>query len=203
MKIICIGRNYINHTKELKNPIPKEPIFFIKPDTAILRNNEPFYYPEFSDEINYEVELILKIKKVGKHIAEEFADRYYDQIGLGIDFTARDIQRQLKNKGLPWEKAKGFDNSAPICKQFIQKDDLSINNINFCLKKNNKIVQKGNSADMIFNFNQITSFVSKFVTLKIGDLIFTGTPAGVGEIKINDNFKGYINNNLMFDFFIK
>lgn len=203
MKIICIGRNYVEHAKELNNNIPTEPVFFIKPETALLRNNDAFYKPDFSEAIHYEVELVAKIHKVGKHIQEEFADRYYSEIGLGIDFTARDVQNELKQKGLPWEKAKAFDHSAPISKLFLSTDTLIKENIDFELKKNNVTVQKGNSANMIFDFDAIISHVSKFITFKIGDLIFTGTPAGVGKIEIGDNLKGYINGNLMFDFDIK
>ena len=203
MKIICIGRNYIDHAKELKNEIPKEPVFFMKPDTALLRNNEPFYLPDFSDEIHHEIELVLKINKVGKHIAKEFAHRYYDEIGLGIDFTARDVQSNLKKKGLPWEKAKAFDYSAPISSFFLKKDEINLQNIDFQLNINEKTVQKGNSKEMIFDFDDIISHISKYTTLKIGDLIFTGTPAGVGKVKIDDKLQGFINTKLMLDFSIK
>ncbi len=203
MKIICIGRNYTDHAKELNNPMPTEPVFFIKPETALLRNNEPFYLPDFSNEIHYELELVVKIKKVGKHIEKEFAGRYYDEIGLGIDFTARDIQDELKKKGLPWEKAKAFDFSAPICSIFINKNELDLKNINFKLKLNDNIVQNGNSNEMIFDFDDIISYVSKFITLKIGDLIYTGTPAGVGKVKIDDNLKCYLNNELLLDFYVR
>ncbi|MBN2892863.1 MAG: fumarylacetoacetate hydrolase family protein [Bacteroidales bacterium] len=203
MKIICIGRNYIDHAKELNNNVPTEPVFFMKPDTALLRNNEPFYHPDFSEDIHHEIELVIKINRVGKHISKEFAQRYYEEIGLGVDFTARDIQNELKKKGLPWEKAKAFDNSAPISSLFLKKEELILNNIDFNLVINDKITQSGNSSEMIFDFDDIISYVSKFVTLKIGDLIFTGTPAGVGKVQIGDRLKGYINQKLMLDFEIK
>ncbi len=203
MKIICIGRNYVEHTKELNNNIPQNPVFFIKPETALLRNNDPFYLPDFSNEIHHEIELVVKVKKVGKHIAEEFAHRYYSEIGLGIDFTARDLQNIHKQKGLPWEIAKAFDHSAPISNIFIDKNELNLKNIDFCLKKNNQIVQKGNSNEMIFEIDKIISYVSKFITLKIGDLIFTGTPAGVGKVQIGDNLQGYLQDKMMFDFWVK
>ena len=202
MKIICIGRNYINHAKELNNPIPEKPMFFLKPETSLLLKNRPFYYPDFSKEIHYETEIVIKINRLGKHIEEQFAHRYYSEIGLGIDFTARDLQRECKAKGHPWEIAKAFEHSAPISENFINKEDLP-ENINFRLEFNGKIVQNGNTKDMIFSVDKIISYVSQFFTLKIGDLIFTGTPAGVGEIKIGDNLKGYIEDKLMFDFDIK
>lgn len=194
MKIICIGRNYKDHIKELKNNIMKEPVFFLKPDTAIQPKGHPFFIPEFSDNIHYEVELVLRINKTGKHIEEKFANKYYDEIGLGIDFTARDIQEECKKQGLPWEKGKGFDGSAQISNIFIHKKHLDIENISFHLEKNKKKVQIGNSSEMIFSFNQIISYISKFYTLKIGDLIYTGTPAGVGKVKNKDILEGYINN---------
>jgi len=203
MKILCIGRNYIDHAKELNNEVPLEPVFFIKPDTALLRDNEPFYLPDFSHNIHYEVELVIKINKVGKHIEKEYAHRYYEEIGLGVDFTARDVQDELKKKGLPWEKAKAFDNSAPISMIFINKNSLDLKNIPFSLIKNSQKVQDGNSSEMIFDFDSIISHISKYVTLKVGDLIFTGTPAGVGKTSIGDKLQGYINQTLMFDFEIK
>ena len=192
MKIICIGRNYRNHAKELGNTIPKEPLFFLKPDTAIQPKGHPFFIPAFSDNIHYEVELVVKIDKAGKHIEEKFAHKYYSQIGLGIDFTARDIQEECKAKGLPWEKAKGFDGSAQISKIFIDKFNLDLNNISFSLEKNGETVQKGNSADMIFHFDTIISYLSKFYSLKVGDLIYTGTPEGVGKVLPGDTLKGFI-----------
>ncbi|PLX17845.1 MAG: 2-hydroxyhepta-2,4-diene-1,7-dioate isomerase [Salinivirgaceae bacterium] len=186
MKIIAIGRNYINHAKELNNEVPKEPVFFMKPETALLQKNQPFYYPEFSKDIHYEVELVIKINRVGKHIPKEFANRYFSEIALGIDFTARDLQQKAKEKGLPWEKAKAFDHSAPISKFFDKNDYKSINDINFSLVKNGEVVQNGNSSDMIFPVDSIIAYVSQFVTLKIGDLIFTGTPEGVGPVQVGD-----------------
>ena len=202
MKIICIGRNYADHIKEMNSNVPEIPVFFLKPDTALLRKNKPFYYPEFSKEIHYETEVVIKINRLGKHIEEKFAHRYYSEIGLGIDFTARDLQRECKKKGLPWEIAKGFEHSAPLTETFVNKEDLP-ENISFKLGLNGKTVQKGNTKDMIFSFDKLISYLSKFFTLKIGDLIFTGTPAGVGEVKIGDNMKGYMEDRLMFDFEIK
>ena len=192
MKIICIGRNYSDHIKELSNERPKDPVVFIKPDSSIIAKNQNFVIPAFSDEIHHEVELVVKINKVGKYIDKSFSNKYYNQIGLGIDFTARDIQNECKKNGLPWEKAKSFDGSAKISSKFINKSKIDIFNLNFSLKKNNLIVQKGNSCDMIFNYNKIISHVSKFCTLKIGDLIFTGTPAGVGKVNAGDILEGYI-----------
>lgn len=186
MKIIAIGRNYINHAKELNNAVPKEPVFFMKPETALLQKNQPFYYPEFSKNIHYEVELVVKINRVGKHIPKEFAHRYYNEIALGVDFTARDLQQNAKEKGLPWEKAKAFDHSAPISKFYDKRDYKSINDINFSLAKNGEVVQKGNSSDMIFPVDNVIAYVSQFVTLKIGDLLFTGTPEGVGPVVVGD-----------------
>ena len=203
MKIICIGRNYINHAKELDNDNPTEPLFFLKPDTAIQPKGHPFFIPHFSNDIHYEVELVLKINKTGKHIEERFAHTYYDQIGLGIDFTARDIQEECKAKGLPWEKAKGFDGSAQIGRNFIDKAELELNNITFSLEKNGEQVQLGNSKDMIFPFNKIITHISKFYTLKISDLIYTGTPEGVGAVKSGDTLKGFIGEKEMFKVMIK
>ena len=192
MKIICIGRNYIKHIEELENNIPPKPLFFLKPETAIQPKGHPFFIPDFSNEIHYEVELVIKIKKTGKHIEKKFAHKYFEEIGLGIDFTARDIQDNCKDKGLPWEIAKGFDGSAQISNKFINKDTFLNKNISFCLKKNNEIVQIGNSKEMIFSFEEIISYVSKFFTLKIGDLIYTGTPSGVGKVEKGDILKGFI-----------
>jgi len=192
MKIICIGRNYIEHAKELSNPIPKEPVFFLKPDTALSKNKQPFYYPDFSNEIHHEIELVIKINRLGKNIEQRFAHKYYDEIGIGIDFTARDIQEVCKQKGLPWEKAKAFDYSAPLG-GFVPKSNFeNLNNIGFHLDINGKPAQTGNSKDMIFNFDTIISFVSKYFTLKIGDLIFTGTPAGVGPVHKGDLLECYL-----------
>lgn len=200
MKIICIGRNYAQHAQELNNELPKEPIFFFKPDTALLRNNEPFYLPDFSEDIHYEVELVFKINKVGKYIQKEFATRYYNYIGLGIDFTARDIQQKHIKEGLPWEIAKAFDHSAVISTDFIEKTHLDLNNIDFRLEINGKIVQKANSNEMIFDINYLIEYVSKYCTLKIGDLFYTGTPSGVGKVKIGDRLVGFLNNKEMFNF---
>ena len=203
MKIICIGRNYLNHTKELGNSVPTEPMFFLKPNTAIQPKGHPFFIPHFSNKIDYEVELVIKINKTGKHIEEKFAHKYYSQIGLGIDFTARDIQNECKEKGLPWEKAKGFDGSAQVSRNFFNKEELELNNITFSLKKNNKQVQLGSSRDMIFSFEKIITYISKFYTLQIGDLIYTGTPEGVGAVNSGDILKGFIEDKEMFKVLIK
>ncbi|HEX2935136.1 MAG TPA: fumarylacetoacetate hydrolase family protein [Bacteroidales bacterium] len=203
MKIFAIGRNYIDHAKELNNPLPAEPMFFLKPDTALVRNNNPFFYPEFSKEIHYEVEIVLKFNKVGKNIDERFAYRYYNEIGLGIDFTARDIQRKCQEKGTPWEIAKAFDNSAPISR-FVPKTSFTdLKNIQFRLDINGNTVQNGNTNDMIFHFDRLVSHVSNYMTIRIGDLMFTGTPAGVGPVKIGDRLQGYIGDELMLDFYIR
>ena len=203
MKIICIGRNFVDHAKELKNEIPKEPLFFLKPDSSILPKRNPFYIPNFSNNIHYEVELVVKICKLGKNIGLKFAPDYYKEIGLVIDFTARDIQDKCKAKGHPWEIAKSFDQSAVISNQFINKQDLSLNELNFSLTKNDEIVQKGTTSDMIFSIDQIICYVSKFMTLKIGDLIFTGTPKGVGKVNIGDTLIGKIEDKEMFKTKIK
>ncbi len=203
MKIICIGRNYIEHAKELNNPVPSKPMFFMKPDTAIVNNNSPVYYPKHTKDLHYEAELVLKISKKGKHISAKFAHTYYDEIGIGIDFTARDVQDECKKKGHPWEIAKGFDQSAPLGK-FINKSELSDpNGITFSLSINSEIRQNGNSKDMIFSFDEIIAYVSKLITLKPGDLIFTGTPAGVGPTFIGDHFEARIEGNLLLDFEVK
>lgn len=191
MKIICIGRNYADHAKEMKAELPTEPVFFMKPDTALLKEQD-FYHPDFTKDLHHEIELVVKICKPGKHIAEQFASKYYDEIGLGIDFTARDIQARCKEKGLPWEKAKAFDNSAPIGK-FIEKEAFTLDNIQFELLVNGQAKQVGNSKDMIFSIDKIISYVSQYVTLKTGDLIFTGTPEGVGQVNIGDKLEGFIN----------
>lgn len=203
MKIICVGRNYADHAKELKNPVPKEPVIFMKPDSAIIRNNQPFFIPKFSQNIHHEVELVLKIKKIGKNVSEKYANKYYDQIGIGIDFTARDLQSKLKDKGLPWEKAKGFDGSAPLGK-FVSKTKIKdLTNINFRLDINKEVVQKGNTKNMLFSFDAIIAHVSKYFVLKIGDLIFTGTPAGVGPVNINDQLDCYIEDEKLLSFRVK
>ncbi|HNY59251.1 MAG TPA: fumarylacetoacetate hydrolase family protein [Bacteroidales bacterium] len=203
MKIICIGRNYVKHARELNNQIPEEPVFFLKPDTAIIIRNRPFFYPDFSSKIDYEVELVLKIKKNGRHILPEFAHTYYDEIGIGIDFTARDMQESLKTKGLPWEKAKAFDGSAPIS-SFVNISKFNdLNDIPFSLKKNGETVQLGNSGLMIFDFNTILVHISKYITIKMGDLIFTGTPAGVGPVAIGDRLEGFLGEEKMLKVDIK
>jgi len=203
MKIICIGRNYIEHISELKNEKPDKPLFFLKPETALIPKNLPFFIPDFSNEIHYEVEIVLKINKTGKHIQKEFAHTYFDKIGVGIDFTARDVQEECKKNGLPWEIAKAFDFSAPVS-NFVEVSKFEdINNLNFRLEKNDQTVQIGNTKNMIFSFNEIISYVSKFFTLKTGDLIFTGTPAGVGKVEINDILNAYIEDTKMMKLKIK
>lgn len=203
MKIICIGRNYANHAKEMHSAVPEVPMFFMKPDTALLPKKNPFFYPNFTNDLHFECELVIKINKLGKNIAEKYAHEYYDHVGLGIDFTARDLQRKCKEKGHPWEIAKGFEHSAPLGEKFVPLEGKDINNINFRLEKNDEIVQKGNSKDMIFTVDQLISYVSKFMTLKIGDLIFTGTPEGVGPVQIGDRLKGFIEDEELLDLKIK
>lgn len=202
MKIIAIGRNYTEHIKELNNERPDEPVIFMKPDTAILRKGQPFFYPEFSKDIHFEVELLLKINKEGKFIQEKFAHKYYDEIGIGIDFTARDLQAKLKEKGLPWEKAKGFNGSAPIS-EFVKKEDFEMSDINFSLTQNGEIKQAGNSSLMLYTFDQIIAYVSQFFTLKKGDIIFTGTPKGVGPITVGDKLEAFIEEKKMLSVEIK
>lgn len=203
MKIICVGRNYTEHIAELQNEKPDAPVIFMKPDTALLKNGLDFYLPEFSSEIHHEVELVVKISKVGKHIAEKFAPKYYSQISLGIDFTARDIQSSLKEKGLPWELAKAFDNSAFVG-EWIPVESLGdLNDVHFSLSKNGEMVQVGHSAKMLWKIDQLITYISKYFTLKTGDLIFTGTPAGVSEIHRGDFLKGHINNQEIFNLSIK
>ncbi|MBD0402032.1 fumarylacetoacetate hydrolase family protein [Flammeovirga sp. EKP202] len=203
MKIICIGRNYVDHIEELNNERPTQPVIFSKPDTAVLRNNAPFYYPEFSEDIHHEVELVIKICKEGKYIQEKFAHRYYDEVALGIDFTARDVQKQLKDKGLPWDLAKGFNGSAPISAFQPISNFESIQNINFSVKLNGEEKQNGNSKMMLWNVDEIISFVSKYITLRKGDLIFTGTPKGVSPVKIGDRIEGFIEDQKLLDFEVK
>lgn len=203
MKIIAIGRNYVEHIEELHNEKPEEPVIFTKPDTALVRNNKPFYYPPFSEDINYEIELVLRICRLGKNIHEKFASRYYDAIGLGIDFTARDLQNKFKIKGLPWTLAKGFDNSAPVSEFIPVERFANLNDINFSLKIDGEIRQKGNSSLMLFNFNQIISYISKYITIKDGDLIFTGTPKGVGSVKVGNKIEGYIEDEKLLEVEIK
>ncbi|MEP6674939.1 MAG: fumarylacetoacetate hydrolase family protein [Ferruginibacter sp.] len=192
MKIICIGRNYAQHAKELGNEIPDEPVIFMKPKSALLQSHTPFYYPEFTNELHYECELVLRICKNGKYIQERFAHNYYNGITTGIDFTARDIQDELKKKGLPWEKAKAFDNSAAIGKFIDITPSINKKNINFCLYKNKELVQQGNSGEMIFSFDVILAHISNYFSLNIGDLVFTGTPAGVGELVVGDEIEAFI-----------
>jgi len=223
MKIICIGQNYLEHIKELNSAIPEEPVFFLKPDTALLLDNKPFYLPDFSKDIHYECEIVLKINRLGKHIDEKFAHKYYNELTVGIDFTARDIQKQQKTKGLPWEKAKGFDGSAPVGKFIKLHPSPSLSkgerdthespplgggfrrggNLNFHLNLNGKTVQKGNTSDLLFSFDKIISFISQFITLKIGDLIFTGTPVGVGPVKIGDKLEAFLEGEKLLAFEVK
>ena len=203
MKIIAIGRNYAEHAKELNNPVPAVPVIFMKPDTAVLKDNKPFYHPEFSTDIHHEIELVLKISKEGKHVAQKFAASYFEEIGLGIDFTARDIQQKHKEKGLPWELAKAFDNSAPVSK-FIPKSEFKdLGNLNIRLDLNDNTVQEGNTKDLLFSFEYIIAFVSQYITLKKGDLIFTGTPKGVGKVNIGDHLCGYLEDQKLLDFYIR
>lgn len=203
MKLICIGRNYTEHIKELENEKPSDPVVFLKPDTAILLKKQPFFIPDFSDDVHYEVEVLVKINRVGKHIDKKFAHKYYNEIGLGIDFTARDLQSVLKAKGLPWEKAKAFDGAAVIGKWMDKKELDNIDGFEFSLKKNDEIVQNGNTSHMLWKIDELIEYVSKYFTLKIGDVIFTGTPAGVGKVVANDKLKGFIENNEMFSITVK
>ncbi len=203
MKIICIGRNYIDHAKELNNPVPAVPVFFLKPDSALVIRNRPFYLPDFSDDVHHELEVVIRINRLGKSIEESFAGRYFNEIGLGIDFTARDLQARAKDKGLPWEIAKGFDYSAPVSK-FLPVDTFgNIHSLDFHLDINGATVQQGNTADMIFSFEHIIAYVSRFMTLKTGDLIYTGTPAGVGPVKIGDRLEGWLGDIKLLDFPVK
>ena len=203
MKIICIGRNYAEHAKELNSPLPDKPVFFLKPDSSILINNKPFFYPPFTKNLHYETEVVARICKVGKSIPEKFALSYIDEIGLGIDFTARDLQEECKNKGLPWEICKGFDNSAAISKYISVEKFSDIQNINFALDLNGVRVQQSNTSDMIFSFAKIIAYVSQFMTIKTGDMIYSGTPKGVGPLKIGDRLQGYIEGDKMLDFYIR
>ena len=203
MKILAIGRNYVDHIKELNNEQPDQPVVFFKPETAILKNNDPFYYPSFSNDVHHEVEVILKICKVGKNISEAFAHKYYDEIGLGIDFTARDLQSYAKEKGLPWTLAKGFNGSAPVSEFFPKSKFKDLHNIEFSLQRDDTTVQEGNTSLMIYSFDYIIAYISSFITLKKGDIIFTGTPKGVGQVKIGNRLKGYLDGKKVLDFEVK
>ena len=195
MKIICVGRNYVDHIKELNNNKPKEPVLFLKPQTAIINKGQPFFIPSFSNEVHYELEVIIKINRLGRFIEKKFSHKYYDEIGLGIDFTARDLQLELKKNGLPWEKAKAFDGSCLIGDWKNKKDFNNIDNIDFRLTKNDEIVQNSNTSLMLWKVDELIEYISKFFTLKIGDVIFTGTPSGVGKVQLNDKLKGYMNDD--------
>lgn len=204
MRIFAIGRNYVEHIEELKNEKPSDPVIFTKPDTALLRNNSPFYYPDFSKDVHHEVELVLRICREGKNIEEKFAHKYYDSIGVGIDFTARDLQQKLKEKGLPWDIAKGFNGSAPISDKFIPVTDFKdVKNINFSLKVDGEYKQQGNTSLMLFNFDYIILYLSRFFTLKTGDLIFTGTPKGVSPVKVGNVLSAYIEDEKLLEFEVK
>jgi 2-keto-4-pentenoate hydratase/2-oxohepta-3-ene-1,7-dioic acid hydratase in catechol pathway len=203
MKIFCVGRNYTEHAQELGNEVPEEPVIFMKPKSALLQPHTPFYYPEFTNELHYECELVLRISKNGKYIQEKFANKYYDAVTAGIDFTARDIQNELKKKGLPWEKAKSWDNSAVIGKWMPFSTYKDKKNINFGLYKNKELVQQGTSKDMIYDFDYLVSYISNFFSINIGDLVFTGTPKGVGEIVVGDELEGFIEDQSMFNLEIK
>jgi 2-keto-4-pentenoate hydratase/2-oxohepta-3-ene-1,7-dioic acid hydratase in catechol pathway len=203
MKIICVGRNYGEHARELNNEIPEEPVIFLKPDTALLKDNKPFYLPDFSEDIHYEAEVVFKIGRNGKNIEEKFARKYIAEISLGIDFTARDLQNKLKAKGLPWELAKGFDSSAVIGKFITTEESGDLSAIDFSLQKNYETVQKGNTADMLFGIDKLISFISRYISLKTGDLIYTGTPKGVGKVSIGDQYKGFIGQKEVFSFNVK
>ena len=198
MKIICVGRNYAAHIEELNNEKPSEPVLFLKPDTAILLKKQPFFIPDFSNDVHHEVEVLVKINRIGKHIDKKFAHKYYEEIGLGIDFTARDLQSKLKEKGLPWEKAKGFDGAAVIGKFLPKSTFTSVDQIEFSLQKNGVEVQKGNTALLLWKIDELIEYISKYFTLKIGDIIFTGTPSGVGKVSANDSLVGFINNKEVF-----
>ena len=203
MKIICIGRNYTDHIEELENERPADPVLFLKPDTAVLLKKQPFFIPDFSKDVHHEVEVLVRINRIGKHIDKKFAHKYYEEIGLGIDFTARDLQLKLKEKGLPWEKAKGFDGAAVIGKFLSKQEFEDVNDINFRLEKNDVVVQRSNTAFMLWKIDELIEYISKYFTLKIGDIIFTGTPAGVSSVRTNDTLTGYIENKQLFSIKIK
>jgi 2-keto-4-pentenoate hydratase/2-oxohepta-3-ene-1,7-dioic acid hydratase in catechol pathway len=204
MRIFAVGRNYAEHIKELSNEKPDEPVIFTKPDTALIRNNSPFYYPSFSNDVHYEVELVLRISKEGKNIGEKFASKYFDAIAVGVDFTARDLQQKAKEKGLPWDIAKGFNGSAPVSDKFIPVGEIKdLKNINFSLKVNGELKQQGNTSFMLFSFDYIISYLSKFFTLRTGDLIFTGTPKGVGPVKVGDVLSASVEDEKLLEFEVK
>jgi acylpyruvate hydrolase len=203
MKIICIGRNYVDHAKELKNEVPTKPVFFMKPDSALVIENRPFFYPDFSNDVHYELEVVIKIDRLGRSIEEKFASRYFSEIALGVDFTARDLQSEQKKKGLPWEIAKGFDYSAPVSKFVPVTKFKDIHNLSFRLDLNGSTVQNGNTSLMIFSYEKIIAYVSRFMTLKTGDLIYTGTPAGVGPVAVNDRLEAYLEDVKLLDFPVK
>jgi 2-keto-4-pentenoate hydratase/2-oxohepta-3-ene-1,7-dioic acid hydratase in catechol pathway len=203
MKIIAIGRNYAEHAKELNNPVPSVPVIFMKPDTALLKDNKPFYHPEFSQDVHHEIEIVLKVSKEGKHISEKFAANYFEEIALGIDFTARDIQTKHKEKGLPWELAKAFDGSAPVSNFVPKAQFTNMYNIGFNLDVNGQTRQQGNTKDLLFSFERIIAFVSQYITLKKGDLIFTGTPQGVAKVNIGDRLEGFLEDEKLLDFYVK
>ncbi|MCF6307207.1 MAG: fumarylacetoacetate hydrolase family protein [Flavobacteriaceae bacterium] len=203
MKIICVGRNYVKHIEELNNSVPRDPVLFLKPDTSILLKKQPFFIPEFSNDVHHEVEILVKINRIGKHIDRKFAHKYYNEIGLGIDFTARDLQAQLKAKGLPWEKAKAFDGAAVIGNFLPKSDFKDVNDINFSLEKNGEVQQVGNTSLMLWKIDELIEYISKYFTLKIGDVIFTGTPSGVGKVNSNDILKGFVEENELFSIKVK
>jgi acylpyruvate hydrolase len=203
MKIICIGRNYVAHARELDNEVPTEPVFFMKPDSALVIGNRPFFYPDFSSLVHYELEVVLRIDRLGRSIEEKYASRYFNEIALGVDFTARDLQNRVKEKGLPWEIAKGFDYSAPVSEFFPVSELGDIHRLSFRLDLNGKTVQEGNTSLMIFSFEKILAYVSRFMTLKTGDLVFTGTPAGVGPVAVNDRLEAYLEGKKVMDFLVK
>ena len=203
MKIICIGRNYVAHAQELNNDVPVKPVFFLKPDSALVIENRPFFYPDFSSNVHHELEVVIRIDRLGRSIEEKFADRYFSEIALGVDFTARDLQNEMKQKGLPWEIAKGFDYSAPVSEFLPVSRFKDIDDLSFRLELNGQTVQDGTTALMIFSFEKIIAYVSRFMTLKTGDLIFTGTPAGVGPVSVNDRLEAYLEGEKLMDFHVK
>lgn len=203
MKIICIGRNYVAHARELNNEVPEQPVFFMKPDSALVISNRPFFYPDFSRDVHHELEVVIRINRLGRSIEEDYADRYFNEIALGVDFTARDLQAEQKKKGLPWEIAKGFDYSAPVSEFYPVEKFGDIHRLSFHLDLNGKTVQEGNTSLMIFSFEKIIAYVSRFVTLKTGDLIFTGTPAGVGPVAVGDRLEAWLEGEKLMDFPVK